>query len=336
MDKSDIENGRGINLADLLIDCQQPVRYLQSGQFSAELGWRHHLFTHQADTEVIIGLSGRIQLAIGSEQFKVEAGDVLTVFPFESIVGTLATVTPSQFIWVHFIQNGNYQIVASGNPGAQKSQTVGGQAANNQPTGPTPSELAATTLRIPRYFHLAQQEKVLIAAKQLLDVAHSPYFAKMAENYQATMLLIELANASWQERQGISSNQTSLNEIKEWIRVRMDQDLRVAAVAAHFGLNPDYLTRRFKQELGVSVKAYMNSVKLDWAKYLLLTTRLSVAEVSQQAYFQDAKYFMRFFKQQTRLTPSQYRHAYTHTFLNNQQVDPGVDISAALARQDLE
>ncbi|WP_261805896.1 AraC family transcriptional regulator [Lapidilactobacillus luobeiensis] len=291
-------------MRELEFDFQHPVHYLQSGQFSAELGWRHHLFTHQADTEVIIGLSGSIQLAINDESFKVEAGDVLTVFPHESIVGTLATVTPSQFIWFHFIQNGEYRV----------AETV-------------TRILPPTEIRLPRFFHLVRREKVLIAAQQLLDVAHSPYFSKLAVDYQTTMLLIELANAGWLAQHGTMSKQTSLNQIKEWIRIHMDQNLRVATVAEHFDLNPDYLTRLFKQELGISVKAYMNSVKLDWAKYLLLTTRLSIEKVSKRVYFQEPKYFMRFFKKQVQLTPSQYRNAYTHTFLNNQQVDPGIDVA---------
>lgn len=284
----------------LRISIARPVQYLKSGQFSAGLGWKHHQMTHQGDTEVIIGLNGKVFLEVEGQRYTVETGNILVVFPGETIGGYLETIRPSEFIWFHF--NAKTELV-------------------NETQDPRENNID-----LPRFVQLMAGEKVIISAKQLLDVAHSQYQGDLAANYAATMLLIELSNNFWQQGQAVSGKQNYINQIKEWIRIQMGNDLKVADIAKRFIINPDYLTRIFKENTGMTVKEYMNTVKLDNAKYLLLTTSNSIQEIAAQSFFKDTKYFMRLFKKKVQLTPRQYRLAYTHTFLNNQQVDPGVDI----------
>lgn len=275
----------------------KPVKYLSSGQFEAELGWQHHQMTHGADMEMIIGLSGRVALTIADDDYQVEAGDVLTVFPHETIRGTRPTLMTSSFIWFHVLA--------------------------------TTPDIPVT---LPRFFHLADPAQAVISAKQLLDVAHGEHRLPLTVDYQATMAILQLANDAANQVVGRNQQQSSINQVKEWIRVHMDEPLTVPMVAAAAHLNADYLTRQFRQQTGITVKAYMNVVRLDYAKYLLLTTDLPVQTVAQQAFFADAKYFSRLFKAKVALSPRQYRLAYTHTFLNNAQVDPGLDVHRHLAK----
>lgn len=287
----------------------RPVAYVNSGQFSAELGWRHHEMTHGADTEVLVGVSGRVSLLVGQTPYALEAGDVLTVFPHETIQGDRPTLVASGFIWFHFVQAGLVEL------------GEGLTAAGDQ-------------LVLPRFFRLADQTQALLSLQQLLDVAHGENRLPAAAGYQTTLTLLQLANDYANQQIGVGFQQTTINQVKEWIRSHMAERPSVAAVAQQFNLNADYLTRRFKQETGVTLKAYATVVRLDLAKYLLLTTTDPIAAIAEQAFFSDPKYFARLFKEKTQLTPSQYRQAYTHTYLNNNQVDPGGDIHAGLAQLD--
>ncbi|WP_040535488.1 AraC family transcriptional regulator [Schleiferilactobacillus shenzhenensis] len=282
---------------------EAPLAYASCGEFTAELGWQHHRYQHETDTEILVGLSGQVFLQVSGETFTLEAGDVLTVFPHETIQGTRQTVTPSTFFWLH--------VVAPATVTAQP---------------------AANALTLPRFFHLQAQEKAVVNIHQLLDVSHSHYLVPRAADYQATMLFIELANDAAQQRAASPSHQGISNLVREWIRTHMAEPLTVTAIADRFHLNASYLTRIFKRATGMSIQEYISSVRLDYARYLLLTTSEPVAAVARQAFFNDPKYFSRLFKKKLQLTPSQYRQAYTHTFLNNQQVDPGVDVAAQVAQ----
>lgn len=289
----------------LSIGIDRPVIYLKSGQFSAELGWQHHRIPHQQDIEVIIGVSGRVFLQIEHANYTVERGDVLIVFPHETIQGSQATLIASRFIWFHFLAK-DVKVSSFSN---KKESSLG------------------PDLQLPRFFHLAEPAQPLLAAQQLLDIAHGVHRFEIMRNYQTTLTLLQLGNDYDNQKQKVGFQQTMINQVKEWLRINSYRQLTVPEIAQHFHLNADYLTRQFKQVTGMTLKAYMNVVRLDTAKYLLLTTDLPIFQVSQRAFFNDTKYFARLFKKKTQLTPTQYRQAYTHTFLNNKQVDPGVDVS---------
>ncbi len=102
-------------------------------------------------------------------------------------------------------------------------------------------------------------------------------------------------------------------------------------IAEHFEINQNYLAVMFKNITGSTVKEYLNSLKIDQAKYLLLTTNDSVQEISEKSYFNDYKYFFRIFKKNTNLTPAKYRNTFTRTFLNSPAIDPGYDIGKIVA-----
>jgi len=294
----------------LAVPITVPVEYLKSGLFTAELGWRHHKMRHSADTELIIGISGQVHLKVGETAFTVGQGDVLTVFPYESIDCDRPTTTPSKFIWIHYVQ-------------PQPAKLIN---ATNWPQNTN------THAYLPRFIHLNSFSQTIIASRQLLDLTHDPASFVNIKNYQTSLVLLTISNAVERQLKQSSSHQTSINEVKEWIRVNIATQPSVAFIAAHFFLNPDYLNRLFKRETGYTLSTYIRNIKIEYAKLLLLSTHQSIQDVSEHAFFNDAKYFARIFHAHTNLSPSQYRQAYTHIFLNNNQVDPGVDLKQKIAR----
>lgn len=74
-------------------------------------------------------------------------------------------------------------------------------------------------------------------------------------------------------------------------------------------LTPNYLNEIVKKTIGVNAKQFiLNKVALK-AKRMLVRTRLSVKEISDQLNFSSSSYFIRFFHKQTGGTPLQYRHS---------------------------
>lgn len=294
----------------LKMGMQVPVEYLKSGLFMAELGWQHHRMTHSADTELIIGVSGQVHLDVAGTPYTLERGDILTVFPFETIQSARPTTTASQFIWIHFIQP--------------------------LPATPLHCEQWPTSqanyFYLPRFRHLKRFSQTIIAARQLLDLSHDPSSFATLKNYQTSLVVLTIANAVDQQLRPLNGREDTINEVREWIRVNLATQPSVAQIAAHFYLNPDYLNRRFKRATGSTISAYSRDLKIEYAKLLLLSTHESIQSVSTRAFFNDAKYFARVFHASTTLSPTQYRQAYTHIFLNNNQVDPGVDLRNKVAR----
>ena len=63
----------------------------------------------------------------------------------------------------------------------------------------------------------------------------------------------------------------------------------------------------FKSEIGVNFLSYLTNIRMERAKKLLVSTDLSIAEVSQKTGYPDYRVFTKAFKKAEGVTPSQYR-----------------------------
>lgn len=71
--------------------------------------------------------------------------------------------------------------------------------------------------------------------------------------------------------------------------------------------HPNYLSKVLKREKGVTFTDIVNEEKLKQAKYMLLTTEYSVAEISERLHYNNVQNFIRFFKNQVGSTPAAFR-----------------------------
>ena len=68
-----------------------------------------------------------------------------------------------------------------------------------------------------------------------------------------------------------------------------------------------YLSRKFKQEMGVSFKDYLARRRLSRAKDLLRNNALTVREISERMHFCSPSYFAEQFKSVYGVSPSRWR-----------------------------
>jgi two-component system response regulator YesN len=63
----------------------------------------------------------------------------------------------------------------------------------------------------------------------------------------------------------------------------------------------------FKKEVGIGFVDYVGGVRLEEAKKMLIDSNVKVKEVAESVGFVDPHYFGIWFKENTGLSPSQYR-----------------------------
>ena len=85
--------------------------------------------------------------------------------------------------------------------------------------------------------------------------------------------------------------------------------LSVARLAALSGLSPSRLQAVFRDAFGVAPMRYLQRLRLDRARSLLLSTDLPVAEIAATCGFPDPFNFSRLFKQRSGSSPLHYRTA---------------------------
>ncbi len=89
-----------------------------------------------------------------------------------------------------------------------------------------------------------------------------------------------------------------------------DYALSLDMVAQQIGIHSTYLSRLFKENLGVNFVDYINKQRVHKAKSLLITTRLTVKDIGFQTGFNSVQNYLRVFKKYEGITPTQYRDQY--------------------------
>lgn len=83
-------------------------------------------------------------------------------------------------------------------------------------------------------------------------------------------------------------------------------DLNIVAVADKFRLTPAYLSRLFKKEMGRGPAEYLQKIRIEAAKNLLVNTDMTIKEISEKVGYQYVLTLNRAFKKFEGITPSQY------------------------------
>lgn len=87
----------------------------------------------------------------------------------------------------------------------------------------------------------------------------------------------------------------------------LDRGLSVLGLAARLGTAASTLNRRCRQRFGLSAGATLLRLRINRAKRLLSTTRMTNVEIAVACGFSSAEHFARRFKQATGSTPRSYR-----------------------------
>ncbi len=90
-----------------------------------------------------------------------------------------------------------------------------------------------------------------------------------------------------------------------------EPDFNLTALAAELAVTPNYLSIRFKEEIGVGFAKYVLTLQMEKAKQLLADPYYKIYQVSELVGFQDEKYFSRQFKKFVGVTPKEYRNEHT-------------------------
>jgi transcriptional regulator GlxA family with amidase domain len=101
-----------------------------------------------------------------------------------------------------------------------------------------------------------------------------------------------------------------VHQVQQHIDSHLGEPLRIAGLAASFGLSERTLSRRFAAATGRGPRAYIQHARVQYARRLLETAGDPVDQVRRRAGYSDPAAFRRVFKQATGLSPSGYRDAY--------------------------
>lgn len=84
-------------------------------------------------------------------------------------------------------------------------------------------------------------------------------------------------------------------------------DLSLKSIAEKMCVNASYLSSQFKKECGETLTDYVNKMRMEYAATILTHSDKQVQEIAEECGILDTNYFIKLFKKQYNMTPTQYR-----------------------------
>ncbi|OCT11858.1 DNA-binding response regulator [Paenibacillus pectinilyticus] len=99
-----------------------------------------------------------------------------------------------------------------------------------------------------------------------------------------------------------------IESVKQYIAVHLDQsELAREEMAEHVYLHPDYLSRFFKKETGVSISDYLLQERVNLAKQLLSKSDMPIGTIALSVGYSNFSHFSKMFKKVTNINPNDFR-----------------------------
>lgn len=98
--------------------------------------------------------------------------------------------------------------------------------------------------------------------------------------------------------------------ITRYLQNHLEEDISLSLLADEFHLNAQYISQLFKSEIGVGFLTYLTNIRMENARKLLVSTSLSIGEISSRCGYADYRVFTKAFKKNEGITPSQYRREF--------------------------
>jgi AraC-like DNA-binding protein len=141
-----------------------------------------------------------------------------------------------------------------------------------------------------------------------IELFHRQRLTRTTARAIATLLWEELLLLAEKLQQPMNYKEAArVERIVEFIREHLDENISIETLCDIGAVSRSTLRRIFKKATGKSPYAWILDARLERARYLLRTTTVSVAQISQQTGFQDPSYFIRIFGRREGIPPRQYR-----------------------------
>ncbi len=96
-------------------------------------------------------------------------------------------------------------------------------------------------------------------------------------------------------------------QVEKHLWEHYQENLTLKELGRIYYMNAAYLGQVFKKQYGESFKDYLNHIRIEKAKELLLNTNKRIYEIAEEVGYRDVDYFMNKFITQNGCTPTKYR-----------------------------
>lgn len=106
---------------------------------------------------------------------------------------------------------------------------------------------------------------------------------------------------------GYSSRDSIIDDIVHYIDHNYSENITLENIAPLFGYNSSYLGKIFSKKMDVNFNTYLDNIRIEHSKELLLANKIQVYKVAELVGYRNVDYFHIKFKKSTGMSPAEFR-----------------------------
>ena len=273
------------------------VRFESAGLFQSAGPWQHPARTLPS-YELILVTDGSFPLQIGDTDRDYHSGECLVLPPRTPHAGVRPLTEPVQFFWFHF-QTREFTAI----------DTLGELMTRYEACDPN------RVIILPDHSNQFNMHGLYNMCNHLIHI-NEDHASPLYLNTYTSAILYEISHQMLRVLTEKENTSAKLQPIQSWIHAHACEHITLERIAREFEFHPSYLSRRYKEEMGISIVDQITAFRLERAKWLLASSSRTIQEIAYEVGYNDPRYFMRIFKRRELVTPSEYRHTFFQRHFN--------------------
>ncbi|GIO14049.1 hypothetical protein J19TS2_36040 [Cohnella xylanilytica] len=156
-------------------------------------------------------------------------------------------------------------------------------------------------------------ELLWIVSRALFEIGaeiDTPLFSFQANDYrqlraESDRLLERMRQAHEEHQKRVEPD--AIRRVRQYIVEHSHEDVSLEAIGKIVGLSPFYISKSFKEQLGVNYIDFLTECRIEKAKKLMADPERSLKEIAFEVGYHDPNYFSKVFKKTCDVSPTEYR-----------------------------
>lgn len=245
------------------------------------------LNTHfHTNMEFVAVMNGKQQYEVGGKRYMLYGNEIFVTYPYEQHGSGGISQDICEFVWFQIDLSSSKNFLGLAPPHSEYlfRQMLNYHHRTKKASG---KEMA-----------LLHKAFCLFASKELSQQT-------LGYSYFLQFILENICTPDIELKKDLYSD--DIQNAITFIHENLLRDLDIESIAEQCGLSPSRFKAKFKEQLGITPHAYINSLKIDSAKIYLKDMERSVTDVAYLLNFSSSNHFASLFKKYTGYTPSEFR-----------------------------
>lgn len=283
--------------------------YIVSGSAVIPVGGKHPSRQNIGAFDLLVVEYGCLYISEEGRDYEVPAGHSLILRPDCYHYALEGCREDTLHHWLHFQLLGEWRVVEE-----EDYQHCGCSLTDQGTPGSIslpPFTATSYTVPLPQYAKLAQPQKMIALLKELTDLNRDLHLDSVRLRQQALFqdVIVELSASSSNAR--LSPQSACAEKAASYLREHYNEPFSAQKLGESINFHPVYIARCMQKVFGCSPAVYLQRLRIQQAKLLLLQTDLTIERIAEQVGFNQAAYFTACFSKTEGMSPRKYRQRFT-------------------------